>query len=67
MTDDNVVNFPSDPSDVGRAILQITNDLTRIATQVGKFVDMQKQINHKVDRELAHIQIILGAQRNDQD
>ena len=65
MTDDNVVNSPSDP--VGRAILQITNDLTRIATQVGKFVDMQKQINHKVDRELAHIQIILGAQRNDQD
>ncbi len=55
MTDDNVVDFPSDPSDVGRAILQITNDLTRIANQVTKFVALQKKINEKHDRLLEDI------------
>ena len=55
MTDDNVVDFPSDPSDVGRAILQITNDLTRISNQVIKFVDIQKKINEKHDRLLEDI------------
>ena len=55
MTDDNVVDFPSDPSDVGRAILQITNDLTRISNLVIKFVDIQKKINEKHDRLLEDI------------
>ena len=55
MTDDNVVDFPSDPSDVGRAILQLTNDLTRISNQVIKFVDIQKKINEKHDRLLEDI------------
>jgi len=55
MTDDNVVDFPSDPSDVARALLQITNDLTRISNQVIKFVDIQKKINEKHDRLLEDI------------
>jgi len=55
MTDDNVVDFPSDPSDVARALQQITNDLTRISNQVIKFVDIQKKINEKHDRLLEDI------------
>ena len=55
MTDDNVVDFPSDPSDVGRAILQISNDLTRIANQVGKLADMQKKINEKHERQIKDV------------
>tara|TARA_R100000687_G_scaffold70919_1_gene60626 strand:+ start:655 stop:903 length:249 start_codon:yes stop_codon:yes gene_type:complete len=55
MTDDNVVDFPSDPSDVGRAILQITNDLTRIANQVTKFVALQKKINEQFDRQIKDV------------
>ena len=55
MTDDNVVDFPSDPSDVGRAILQITNDLTRIANQVTKFVSLQKKINEQFDRQIKDV------------
>jgi hypothetical protein len=55
MTDDNVVDFPSDPSDVGRAILQITNDLTRIANQVTKFVSLQKKINEQFDRQIRDV------------
>ena len=55
MTDDNVVDFPSDPSDVGRAILQITNDLTRIANQFTKFVSLQKKINEQFDRQIRDV------------
>ena len=55
MTDDNVVDFPSDPSDVGLAILQISNDLTRIANQVGKLADMQKKINEKHERQIKDV------------